>query len=196
MDIPVEEKLFPSAVIPSGIGREHRIVLPGIGTRSENGNVGPGIIFNPRGLDKDAVSKHIDIRHEGEQLDFGIICPRQAFDYLAVGGAHRAASPEHGHTVLGIVVQIPGPQHIAVLVLKLHKVAPELCEVILYEICELVAGQLGIVLENLHVAHCLDDIGVDIPERRVTEQVCIVVEKPGRSRHLAVGDAALLDELH
>jgi hypothetical protein len=53
----------------------------------------------------------------------------------------------------------------------------------------------GAVLDDAHVADRVDHVGVHIPERRVAEQVGVVVKETGRADDLAETLPVLFDEL-
>ena len=82
-----------------------------------------------------------------------------------------------------------------ILVLQLDKRSAELCQVVIHHILERLAGQARPVLDQLDMAYGIDDIGIDIPQRGVADQIRPVVEEPGRTDYLAVLDGALLDQL-
>ena len=93
-----------------------------------------------------------------------------ALDDLAVLVAQGTAVPEHGHTVLGVIVQVSGTQGVPVLVPKLDQRASELSEVLVDEIVEALAAEHCVVLNDLDVAECVYNILVDIPQGGVADQ--------------------------
>ena len=196
MDIVIEKKELPVAVVPARVRRKHIPVLPGICLGAEDRAVLVRVVDYARGPDEYAVSEHVDVVGEGEGLERGVISSAEALDDLTVLVPHRPASFEYGDAVLGVVVQKPGSQEVAVLVLELHERSPELGKVLVYEIDHTVAGQDCGLLEYLHVAYRLDLLDVHVPEGGVAEQEGIVVQKTRRPGHLAVVDAAFLNELH
>ena len=130
-----------------------------------------------------------------EDLGLGVVGAVVALDQLAVLVAHRAAVLEDGDGVLGVVVQVAGAQGVAVLVLELDHGAPELGQVIVDEVVQLLAGQHRLVLQDADVAEGLDDMDVHVPVGRVADQVRLVVEEARRSDDLPVVAALLLDQL-
>ncbi len=103
--------------------------------------------------------------------------PLVALDYLSVGTAHGGSSTEHGHAVLGIVVQDFRTQHVLLLVPKLHESAPELRKVVIHKIIQLVAGQLRVTLQETDMPHTVDYVGVLAPYGTVGDEVGAVVQK-------------------
>ena len=79
-----------------------------------------------------------------------------------------------------------GPQGIMILVSELHYRTAELRKVSVYDIGKLVACEDCLILEDAHIAPSLNDLGLYIPESRVTEKVCSVVEEACRTYHLSV----------
>ena len=84
MDITPEEKHLPAAVIPAGIGRKHIVFLPGIGSPAECREISVRLIPESRGLHKNRIREHIDIRDKVEFLYLRVVCPPLAFNNLAV----------------------------------------------------------------------------------------------------------------
>ena len=196
MDIVPEQENLASAVIPAAIGRKHIVILPSIRVEPERRHIGPGIIDDGSGLHEHRIREHIHPVIERERPYLGIVSTCAAFDYLPLGVLHRTAVEENRHTVLRVVVQMLGTQHIPVLVLELHQCTPELSQVPVNVISQPVSRQHRLVLKNLHIADSVDFIGTHIPERRITDEISIIVQKPRRARHFSVIDAVLLDKLH
>ena len=71
--VTVEEEGLGIAVIPAGIGRKHILFLPGIGAISEMGDVPPGVIEKPGGLNEDGIREHVHIVSKCELLGLGIV---------------------------------------------------------------------------------------------------------------------------
>ena len=68
-----------------------------------------------------------------------------------------------------------GSQGIVVFVHKLDKCAAKLCEVIVYEICQFLAGQDRLFLKDAHISPCIYDSGLHIPECSVTEKIGVIM---------------------
>ena len=195
MDAPAEEEQFPSAVVPAVVRREHVVALPHVGPVAEIGRVEVRAVFQAGGLDEDGVGEHVHLVVEDEQAGLGVIGAELALDDLAVLVPHRRPVLENGDGILGVVVQVAGPQGVLVLVFQLDQRSAELGHVLVHDILEGLAGQLGPVLDDADVADGVADVRVDVPEGRVAEQVGVVVEEAGGAHHLAPAFAVPLDQL-
>ena len=82
-----------------------------------------------------------------------------------------------------------------ILVGKLHERASELRKVVVDEIGQLVTGEHGLLLKNLHVADGVEIFSVHAPKSRVTQKVGVVMKKTGRAYDLSVGTALHIDNL-
>ncbi len=100
-------------------------------------------------------------------------------DDLSVFVTHGPSATEHGDTILGVIVQIRGPERVAVLVAKLHQRPPELCEILVYIIIQTLAAKHGVVLDDLDIAESVDHVLVHIPQRGVAYQQGGVVLETG-----------------
>ena len=181
--IPEEEHLTPP-VVPPSIGGKHILVLPCIRTVSELRKVPVRLVRESCRLHKDGVSEHVHIVYKSEELYLGLVAPCLALDYLPVLVFHGAAAPEHGDTVLGVVVQIPGPEDIVVLVPELHHITAEFGKVPVYMVYHLFTLQFSLFLDYLHIADSVYYLRVDIPECGVADKVCIIMQESGRTGHL------------
>ena len=195
MDIPPEEEELPAAVVPAVVGRQHIVVLPHVGGIAEIGGIQVGAVLQAGSLDERGIGIHVHRVVEDEEIGLGVVGTVIALDDLAVLVAHGTAVLEHGHGVLGIVVQVAGAQGVVVLVFQLHQGAPELGQVFIYHILKRFALETGAVLDNLHMPHGVDDVGGHVPEGGVAEQVGVVVEELRGPSHLAEILPALLQEL-
>ena len=79
-----------------------------------------------------------------------------------------------------------GPQCIIILVRQLDHRTSELGQILIDEICQFVARQHSLFLKNTHIAPGIDDFGLHIPIGCITKQICIIVQKAGRSYNLPV----------
>ena len=101
---------------------------------------------------------------------------------------------EDSEGVLCVIVQISGPERIMILVLQLNQCTSELCEVIIYDISKLLAGEYCLFLKDADISPCFDNPGLYIPEGCVTKEISVIVKKSRRSHHLSV--AGTLDVHH
>ena len=186
MDLVSEEEHLSASVIPASVGRKHVLVLPHVCCRTECCEIEVRLINERPRLHEDGIGEHVHVIGECEGLYLGIICSVAAFDYLTVLVTHCTAFLEHGDRVFGIIVQMSGPQCIMILVSKLDNGTSEFGEVHIDEISKLVTGKDSLLLENANIAPCLDDLGLDIPQSRVAEQICAVMEKSCRTYDLSV----------
>ena len=81
---------------------------------------------------------------------------------------------------------MPGPQCIMILVCQLDDRTAELGKVQIDEICQLVAGEDSLILEDAHIAPRFDDLGLHIPQSRITEKVCSIMKEARRTYDLSV----------
>ena len=81
-----------------------------------------------------------------------------------------------------------------ILVLQLNQCTSELCEVIIYDISKLLAGEYCLFLKDADISPCFDNPGLYIPEGCVTKEISVIVKKSRRSHHLSV--AGTLDVHH
>ena len=170
MHVPEERELFQSPLVKTGLRRKHVVVPPCVGAGSESGYVRACVVVQIISLHKYRVSVHVDVVRETERLELGIVMAVIALDDLAVLVAQGTAVPEHGHTVLGVIVQVSGTQGVPVLVPKLDQRASELSEVLVDEIVEALAAEHCVVLNDLDVAESVYNILVDIPQGGVADQ--------------------------
>ena len=77
-------------------------------------------------------------------------------------------------------------QSIVVLVGKLYQTSPELSEILIDKIGKLVARKHRLILQDAHITPCIYDLGLDIPQCRIANEICAVVEESGRTDHLPV----------
>ena len=87
------------------------------------------------------------------------------------------------------------PQGIVVLVGQLDYRSAELCQILLDQIGQLVAGKYGLFLKYADIAPCLNEFGLDIPESGITQEICVVVEETRRSDNLSVACSLHIDHL-
>ena len=163
MDILRESEPLDVAVIFTGLGGQHIAVFPSVGAGSEEGDVGGGVVRQVIGLDEDGVSVHIHIPHKIEGVRLRVVVAIVTFYDLAILVPQGSAVPEHGHAILGVIVQIPGSQRVLVLVLKLDESATELRQILIDQIVKAVTAQDGVVLDDLNIAESVDYVLVDIP---------------------------------
>ena len=195
MHLPAEKEKFAAAVIPPVLGRKHVVLFPGIGPGPESGQGRFRLVFQGIGLDEDGVSEHIDVSREIECLYFRIIRTRLTFYDLSVLVPHGTSAEKDGDTVFRIVIQELGAQSIPVLVLKLDHVSAELGQVGIDVVFHLLAVQLGLVLDDLHVPDGIYHSGIHIPECGVAEKIGVVVKESGRTHYLPVAHAVDLQKL-
>ena len=180
------------AVIPAAVGPQETLVPPGVGVLSEVGFLLFGEIAERLGLDLDRV--HIDFHalFEGEESFLAVIGPSAALDDIAVLVLECAAVLEDGHAVLGVVYQFRGAQRVAVLVEEFHQRAAELRLAVIDPVEHLLALEHRVVLDDLHVAVGLDELGVHVPGSGVTQQIGVVVQEAGVPLDQAVVQAVFL----
>ena len=185
MDISGEEELLSRPVIHSGVCGEHLVVLPGIYWGIESGQLQIRVerhIIRPH---ENGIHVHIHAADELERLDLGIVCSVRAFYDLPVLVPHRGSVLEYGHGVLGIVVQVSGPERVVVLVLQLHHASAELRPVLVHEVIQFVTAKDGLVLEDLYVAVRIDQGCVHVPDGGVAYKVCVIVKESGGAEDFA-----------
>ena len=146
MDIIVEEEDLAWPVVPAGVRRQHVLVPPGIGHVAEGGDSAPGIVDESGRLDEDRVGEHVDVVSKRKCLYLGVVGSGDALDDLAVLVLQGSAVLEDGNAVLGVIVEMAGPQHIVVLVLELDDRTAELGEILVYIVSQLVSGQDCLIL--------------------------------------------------
>ena len=81
---------------------------------------------------------------------------------------------------------MPGSQCVVILVLKLNECSSELGEVVIDEVCQLVAVEDGLLLENPDVSPCLDETAVNIPVGCVAYQIGSIVQEACRTDDFSV----------
>ena len=79
-----------------------------------------------------------------------------------------------------------GTQGVVVLVGKLDGRASELGKIFFYDIFQVVAGEHCLLLKDADIAPSVDDLGLDIPQCRVTYEICSVMQESCRSNNLSV----------
>ena len=186
MHVAAEEEELPAAVVPAVVGAEHFIVLPHVGGKAEVGGGKVAAVLQAGGFHKGGVQVHVHLVVEHEQVGFGVIGAVQALDDLSVFVPHGAAVLEDGHGVLCVVVQVARTEGIVVFVFQLHQGTPESGHVVVHYVLQGFAAQLRLVLDNAHMAHGVDDVGVDVPQGGIAQQVGVVVQEAGRPDDLAV----------
>ena len=190
-----QEQIF-GAVVPSVIGRKHVFLFPGIRTYAKVGHSALCIVFEGRRFYEDRVREHVHIVSKCEQFDLGLIDTGAAFYYLPILIFHCTAVHEGGHTIPGIVVQMPGPEGVAILVFQLDKRASELGKVVIHQINELVAGQFCLFLDDAYIVDTLNYGSVHVPEGGVADEVGIIMKEAGRADNLSVALSVPVDLLH
>ena len=185
MDVLGEEKQFICPVIPTAVGGQHIVLMPGIRPETECSEILVGFIFETSGLHKDGIREHVHVIVEGKSLYLGIICSGPALDYLSVLVPHRAAIHKDSHGILRIIIKMAGTQGVVVLVGKLDNRSPELSKILIHQIRKFLTGQNGLVLKYAHIAPRLDDPGLHVPQCSVTQQVRVVVKESGRTFHFS-----------
>ena len=195
MHLAAEEEQLAGAVVPAVVGAQHLLVLPHVRAVAKIGGGKVAAVFQAGSLDEGGVQVHVHLVVEHEEVGLGVIGSVEAFDNLAVLVPHGAAAGENGHGVLGVVVQVTGAEGVVVRVFQLHQVSAELGHVVVHHVLQGVGRQLGVLLDNLHMAGGVDNVGLDIPEGRVAEEIGVVVQEFGGAHHLAEALSVLLDEL-
>ncbi len=165
-----ESELLKIPFIQPGLGRQHIVVLPRIGSCPESSGVGAGVVIQIISLHENGVGVHIDVIREAESLELGIIMAVVALDDLTVLVTQSTAVPEHSHTVLGVIVQVFGTQGVAILVAELHQRSPELGEALVDQVNKAFAAEHRVVLDDPDIAERVDHIPVDVPQSRVANQ--------------------------
>ena len=186
MHVAAEEEEFPAAVVPAVVGAQHLIVLPHICGEAEVGGGKVAAVLQARGFHKGGIQVHVHLVVEHEQVGLGVVGAVDALDDLPVLVAHGAAVLEDGDGILGVVVQVAGAEGIVVFVFQLHQGAPEAGHVVVHHVLQGFTAQLRLVLNNAHVAHRVDNVGIDVPQGGVAQQVSIVVQETGGADHLTV----------
>ena len=195
MDVGGEGEFINVSLIEASLGREHVVVLPGIGAGAERGTVGFGVVAEKIRLHEHRVRVHVDIVRERERAELGEIRPFDTLDDLAVLVTQGSSATENRDTVLRVVVQIPCPERVAVLVPKLHQRASELREVLVDQVIQTLAAEHRAVLDDLDIAEGVDHIRVDVPQGGVTDQQGRVVLKTRVPQGLAVLDTIFINLL-
>ena len=119
-------------------------------------------------------------------MGLGVVGAVEALDNLTVLVFHRGSVLEDCDGILGVVVEVVGPQRVLVLVFELDQRAAELRHILVHHILQGLAPEGCPVLDDAYVTYRIDDVGVDIPESRVAKQVRIVMEEPRRAHDLPV----------
>ena len=191
-----EEEELAAAVVETVVGAQHLVVLPHVRGKAKVGGGKVAPVLQARGFHKGGVQVHVHLVVEHEQVGLGVIGAVQALDELPVFVAHGAAVLENGDGVLGVVVQIARAEDVVVFVFQLHQGTPEAGHVVIHHVLQGFTAQLRLVLDNPHVAHGVDNVGVHVPQGGVAQQVGVVVQETGRAYYLAVTLAVLfLNEL-
>ena len=196
MDIQAEKENLLVAVIPSGIGRQHVVLAPGIGTETERCLVPGRIIYEIRRLHEHGIREHIDIVGKCERLRLRIVSTCATFDYLTFGILHGTAVEKYRDTVTRIVVKEFRTENIMVLVLQLHQRAAELGQVTVHIIGKLVTGQNRLILKDFHIADSENFIGPHIPERGIANEKSVIVQETRRPRNFTVIHPVLFYQFH
>ena len=186
MDVLPEHVELLLAVVPAVVGAKHFVILPHVRSIAEPGCGKVTAVLQAGCLDERGVHVHVHLVIEHKQLCLGVIGAVKALNYLTVLVTHGAAVLENSHGVLGVVIQVFGAERVLILVYQLHKVSAETRKVLVHNILQGVAGKGGAVLDNAHVPHCVNDIGVNVPICGVAEEISIVMEELCRPRHLSV----------
>ena len=165
------------AVIPARIGAQESVAAPHVGIPSEIGLPLLREVAHRLRLDLDRIEEEFRALFEREEPLLAVVGTLAAFDDAAVLVFERAAVLEHGHAVLRVVGQAVGTERVAVLVDQLDDLAAELGPALVDPVLHLLAFEHGLVLDQLHVAEGLDELGIYVPGSRVTEQISVVVEE-------------------
>ena len=175
MHIIGKEEKLPASVIPSSVGRKHIVILPCIGRKTECSQIEFGLINKFPRLDKYGIREHVHIILESELLDLRIICSVAALNDLSVLVTHGSAIHKHGHRVLGVIIQMPGPQRIMILVGKLNHRTSELSEILIDQICKIVTREYRLILKDAHLSPRINNLCLHIPQCGITYEICIVM---------------------
>ena len=186
MYVAAKEKELPPAIVPAIVGTEHFVVLPHIRGKAKVRGGKVTAVLQTGCFYKGGVQVHVHLVVEHEQVGLGIIGAVQALDDLPVFVPHGAAVLENSHGVLGVVVQVARTEGIVVFVFQLHQGTPEAGHVVVHHVLQGFAAQLCLILDNAHVAHGVNDVGIDVPQGGVAQQVRVVVQETGRSDDFAV----------
>ena len=73
-----------------------------------------------------------------------------------------------------------------ILISELDNGAAELGEVHVDMIGQLIAGKHCLILKDAHIAPCLNDLCLHVPQGGVTQEICAVVEESCRTYDLSV----------
>ena len=195
MHVAAEEVQFLLPVVPAVVGAEHFVLLPHIRSKAEVGGGKVTPVLQAGGFHEGGVHIHVHLVVEHKQAGLGIIGAVQALYHLPVLVPHGCTVLEHGHGVLGVVVQVAGAQGVLLLVFQLHQVTAELGHVLVHHVLQGFTGKLGLVLDDTHVPHGVYDVGAHVPQGGVAKQIGIVMEELGRAHHFAEFLAVLFDEL-
>ena len=179
MYVSVEEEYVGLALIPAAVRRKHVAFVPEVDVRGEPRLLDGRIVFEGGGLDEHGVGEHVHVAVE-EEIFVGIqVAPVVALDDLAVLALHRRSAGEYRHAVARVVVKYVCAQYVLLLVAQLHDRAPELGEVLVNQIVQPFAGQLGLSLQQAHVAPAFDYAAVEIPHGAVADKVGPVMQEGG-----------------
>ena len=113
---------------------------------AEGGDSASGIVDESGRLDEDRVGEHVDVVSKRKCLYLGVVGSGDALDDLAVLVLQGSAVLEDGNAVLGVIVEMAGPQHVVVLVRELDDRTAELSEILVYLVSQLVSGQDSLIL--------------------------------------------------
>ena len=193
--VPFKEEDLPGPVIPAAAGGEHVAFFPEVYVCQEDSPVRAGFVVEHAGLDEDRVGEHVHVVPEGEHFPAGVVLALAALDYLPFAVTHGGAVLEEGYAVEGVVVEGIGAEGVVVAVFQLDHPAAAHYQVVVHEIVHLLAGEDGLVLDDLHVAGGIEHPLLDVVDGGVADEICAVVQEGGVET-APVRLAVLVQELH
>ena len=81
-----------------------------------------------------------------------------------------------------------------ILILELHDSSSKLRKVVIYNICQLIAGKHSLFLKNADMTPSLDYLRLNVPQCSITQKIGVIVEESCRSDDFPV--AGTLDIHH
>ena len=157
-------------------------------------HVPAGIVYKRVAGEEHRVGEHLHLAYKVELLYSGLILSGQALYHIAVSVPHGTAPVEKRDTVPCVVVQIIGPQNIAVTVHQLDKMSSESGRILGYHIPQAVPRQSSVLLLYPHVPYGIQIVPAHIPVGAVALQIGIVVKEYRIADHFTVLHSVHLNE--
>ena len=185
VNTPVKKESLIISVIPSTTGSNRILVIPSVGLSIKFNNIFLRKILQTVGHKEKGIGKHLHTLLKDKQITLGIIVADLTFNQRAIFIHHRPSPLKMGDTILCIIIQEPGSEHIAILIHQLDNMSPESGKVLIYQIFETVSCKDCLFLNNLHISHRINHPFVHIPQSIVTFEIGIIMKKKCISLNLS-----------